>query len=92
MRSEINRCWRRPDFGPNPERLVVQYRLFLNRDGTVAQPPQLTSASGDNYMRAAAESASRAIYACQPYKLPPDKYNLWRDSVVTFTPQDSYGP
>lgn len=92
LRSQINRCWRRPDFGPNPERLVVRYRLFLNRDGTIAQPPQMASESGgDAYMRAAAESASRAIYACAPYRLPADKYNQWRDSTVTFTPRDPEG-
>jgi hypothetical protein len=90
LRSQINRCWRRPDFGPNPARLVVQFRLYLGRDGKVAQPPELVSQQGDSYMRAAADTARRAIYGCAPYQLPPDKYNLWRDSVVTFTPQDPY--
>jgi len=65
----------------------VSYELFLNRDGSVAQPPQLTAdsaaaAAGDPYMRAAAEAARRAIYTCAPYTLPADRYNQWHD--VTF--------
>ena len=58
------RRWARP----TPSDLVVDFDLFLNPDGTVAQPPQLTGNSrmrpADPYTRAAAEAASRAIYQC----------------------------
>ncbi len=92
LQSEINRCWTRPDYGPHPERLLVRYELFLNRDGSVAQAPKLTSESaaavaGDPYMRAAADSGRRAIYQCAPYRLPADRYNVWRDIVFTFDPR-----
>jgi hypothetical protein len=92
LQSQINRCWRRPDYGPHPERLIVRFELFLNRDGSVAQAPQLTqdtaaAVASDPYMRAAADSGRRAIYECAPYRLPADKYNLWRDIVFTFDPR-----
>jgi hypothetical protein len=92
LQSQMYRCWTRPDYGPHPERLIVSYELFLNRDGSIAQAPQLTPESaaavaGDPYMRAAADAGRRAIYQCSPYRLPPDKYNVWRDIVFTFGPR-----
>jgi len=92
LQSMLSRCWH-PDEGvPHPERLIVKYRLFLNRDGTIAQPPQLmpesaAAASSDPRMAAAAGWARRAIYECQPYKLPPNRYADWRDIVFTFDPR-----
>ena len=49
------------------DELMVDFDLFLNPDGSVAQPPQLAAnsaaaAAGDPYTRAAAEAARRAIY------------------------------
>jgi len=96
LKSEIYRCWSPPIGSPHPERLIVQYELFLRRDGSVAQPPQLApdsaaAAARDPYMRAAADAARRAIYACAPYNLPADRYDVWRDVVFTFFPADVLG-
>ncbi|MDE2133401.1 MAG: hypothetical protein KGM97_06345 [Alphaproteobacteria bacterium] len=93
LQSEIYRCWSPPVGAPHPEKLIVAYELFLNRDGSVAQPPQLTAdsssaAAGDPYMRAAAEAARRAIYTCAPYKLPAERYNQWHDVTFVFDPRD----
>jgi hypothetical protein len=96
LQSEIYRCWSPPVGAPHPERLIVSYELFLNRDGTVARPPQLTedssaAAANDPYMRASAEAARRAIYTCAPYKLPADRYNQWHDVTFVFDPRDMMG-
>ena len=96
LQNEINPCWSRPEGSPHPERLIVQYELFLNRDGAIAQAPQLTSESAaaaarDPYMAAAASAARRAIYTCAPYRLPPDRYTQWRDIVFTFDPRAPAG-
>jgi hypothetical protein len=32
----------------------------------------------------------RAVYQCQPYTLPSDKYALWRDMILNFDPSDMY--
>lgn len=92
LQSEIYRCWSPPVGSPHPERLIVRYELFLNRDGSVAQPPQLTAesasaAASDPYMAAAAGAARRAIYTCAPYRLPPDRYPQWRNVIFTFDPR-----
>lgn len=90
--SEIYRCWSPPTGTPHPERLIVKYEVFLNRDGTVAQPPQLapesaSAVAGDPYMAAAAGAARRAIYTCSPYQLPADKYAQWRNFTFNFDPR-----
>jgi hypothetical protein len=41
-------------------------------------------------MRAAVDAAQRAIYTCQPYKLPPDTYNEWRDITIDFDPRKMF--
>jgi len=84
LRSQIAQCWSPPVGAPHAEELVVDFDLFLNPDGSVAQPPQLIASSAaqaasDPYTRAAAEAASRAIYECGPYKLPADRYSQWRE-------------
>jgi hypothetical protein len=96
LQSEIYKCWSPPVGVPHPENLIVSYELFLNRDGSVAQPPQLTAdsaaaAASNPYMRAAAEAARRAIYTCAPYQLPADRYNQWHDVAFTFHPRDMMG-
>jgi outer membrane biosynthesis protein TonB len=92
LQSLIYRCWSPPVGSPHPERLIVRYELFLNRDGSVARAPQLTPESAaavasDPYMAAAAGAARRAIYTCAPYRLPADKYVYWRDVIFTFDPR-----
>jgi hypothetical protein len=96
LQSEIYRCWSPPVGAPHPEKLIVSFDLYLNRDGSVAQQPQLTADSGaaaasDPYMRAAAEAARRAIYTCAPYKLPADRYNQWHAVTFIFDPRTLMG-
>jgi len=96
LKSQIAQCWSPPVGAPHPEQMIVTYELFLNADGSVAQPPQLAAdsaaaASRDPFMRAAAEAARRAIYTCAPYKLPANRYGQWRDIEFEFNPRDMLG-
>lgn len=91
LKSQIYRCWSPPVGSPDARDLVVDYAVRLNPDGTVASA-QLTAStlarSGNPYTRAAAEAASRAIYQCQPYRLPADRYNVWREiNPLRFDPR-----
>lgn len=96
LRNQIAQCWSPPVGAPHPDQLIVSFELYLNPDGSVAQPPQLAgssvaAASGDPFMRAAAEAARRAIYTCAPYRLPADRYNQWRDITLNFDPRQMVG-
>lgn len=83
LQSQIYRCWSPPIGAPNADDLIVEYDLRLNQDGTVGAlsllPGSAAAASGNSYTRAAAEAASRAIYQCAPYRLPADRYQMWRE-------------
>ncbi len=92
LRSQIERCWSPPVGAPHPERLVVSFDLFLNPDGSVAQPPQSLDNSDDPYFRAAKEAAVRAIYTCAPYKLPGERYAQWKEiKPFIFDPRQMLG-
>lgn len=96
LRNQIAQCWSPPVGAPHPEDMIVSYELFLNPDGSVAQPPQLAAqsqaaAAGNPFLRAAAEAGRRAIYTCAPYKLPADRYNQWRDITLVFDPRHMIG-
>jgi hypothetical protein len=96
--SQIRECWNVPVGAPTPEKLIVQVRVFLARDGSLAQPPSLepstrAAAASNPYMRTAAEAALRAVNVCEPYKLlPADRYDAWREIVMTFDPSRMIGP
>jgi|HubBroStandDraft_5_1064220.scaffolds.fasta_scaffold08858_3 hypothetical protein len=84
LHSQIVACWSPPPAAPRPEQYAVDFVLRLNPNGTIAQPPQfvdavLRAAPHDPAVRAAADAARRALYACAPYKLPGDLYGEWRE-------------
>ena len=91
LNKQIMKCWS-PSAAfkdaTRPEQLIVQYEIALNLDGSIAQPPQLSAnpslAAGDPVARAAAEAARRAIWACAPYTMPPNRYEQWREVVLSF--------
>ncbi|HEV2561305.1 MAG TPA: hypothetical protein VGT78_04125 [Rhizomicrobium sp.] len=97
LRNQIAQCWSPPIGAPHPEQLVVVFDLFLNSDGSVAQPPQLAAdsaaaAASDPYVRAAVEAARRAIFTCAPYKLPANRYSQWREiNPFIFDPRQMAG-
>lgn len=96
LRGQIYKCWSPPTGAPNAQDLIVDYDLALNPDGTVGRlqmtPGTAAAAAGSSYTRAAAEAASRAIYQCQPYRLPADRYNLWREiNPLRFDPRQMMG-
>jgi outer membrane biosynthesis protein TonB len=90
--AQMRECWNVPVGAPNPEQLIVQVRVFLAPDGSLAQAPVLEPATkaaeaSNPYIRTAAEAALRAINVCEPYKnLPPERYATWREIVMIFDP------
>jgi hypothetical protein len=95
LRNQIAQCWSPPVGAPDSRELVVDFDLFLNPDGSIAQPPQLignSATASSPYARAAAEAARRAIYTCAPYKLPADRYSQWREiNPFHFDPRGMMG-
>ncbi len=92
IREQISRCWNIPAGARDAKDLVVEIRVVVLPDGTVQQATIVDQgrAAADPFFRAAAESARRAFFnpLCRPLRLPPDKYDLWKDMVVDFSPKD----
>jgi len=90
LRSRIAQCWSPPPGGLGAGQIVVKLRLKLNEDGTLVGYPTVANSGSSPFFQAAADSAVRAVYQCQPYSLPSDKYALWRDMILNFDPSEMY--
>jgi outer membrane biosynthesis protein TonB len=91
VRQQIARCWNVPAGARDAKDLVVEVKVAVDPDGTVRQATIVDQGRlGDPFYRAAAESARRAFFnpLCRPLHLPPDKYAIWKDLVVDFSPKD----
>jgi outer membrane biosynthesis protein TonB len=92
LRTQMYQCWSPPIGSPNPEELIVEVNVYLAPNGGLARAPQLSAASraaaaGNPFMRAAAESALRAVNICAPYRnLPADQYGQWNEVRIIFDP------
>jgi outer membrane biosynthesis protein TonB len=91
LRAKIAQCWSPPPGGLGAEHIVVRIRLQLNEDGSLVGYPSVENSGGSRFFQAAADSAVRAVYQCQPYTLPADKYSVWRDLILNFDPSQMYG-
>ena len=91
VRHQIARCWNIPAGARDASDLVVEIRVAVDSDGTVRQATIVDQRRlSDPFYRAAAESARRAFFnpLCRPLHLPPEKYAIWKDLVVDFSPKD----
>ncbi|HJU16516.1 MAG TPA: energy transducer TonB, partial [Stellaceae bacterium] len=92
IRQQIERCWNIPEGARDAKDLVIEIRVFVDPDGDVREAIVLDKGrmAGDPVFRAAADSARRALFnpACRPLRLPPDKYESWKEFVVNFNPRD----
>ena len=92
LRHQLARCWSIQVGARYAENLVVEVKLVMNPDRTVRNATILDRHryNRDSFFKAAADSALRAIRSplCTPLDLPPEKYDMWKDIVVTFDPRE----
>ncbi|GLQ33780.1 cell envelope integrity/translocation protein TolA [Amylibacter marinus] len=86
----IQQCWNVPVGLKNDGDNVVTMKINLNREGRLeGEPtrvsPQSGSAAG---ILQAYEAARRALIRCQPYNLPDEKYETWREIEIVFNPRN----
>lgn len=94
VRQQIARCWNLPAGAKDAENLIIEIKVFMNPDGTVnsADIKDKKRVGRDGFYRSAAESALRAVLnrRCQPFKLPPEKYNRWKTMTLVFNPKEMF--
>jgi outer membrane biosynthesis protein TonB len=93
FRAQMRRCWSPPAGAREAENLVVLVRLSLTPAGMISAGPVVANRRqlGDPFFRAAAESVLRAILRCQPFSMPVEKYQAWRNIELTFDPRRMLG-
>lgn len=88
LRLQIRQCWRVPAGALAADDLIVRIRVGLHPDGSISNGPRVVNRArlDDRYFRAAAESVLRAIRRCQPFQMPAEKYQNWRELELNFDP------
>lgn len=92
IRSQIAPCWNPPSGGADVQAMTAVLRIRLNKDGSVAAPPEFvgqTGATAGNqaYARAFVETARRAVLRCAPLTLPADMFGYWQEFELNFDPR-----
>lgn len=94
MRAAVSRCWNASAIigAPEPEKLIVEIDIDLNRDGSLAGTPRVVNAleinlSGNRFWKVAEQNAIRAVQACAPYDFfDPARYQEWKAFTLNFDP------
>ncbi len=93
--GRLRACWNLDPGAMGIENMIIEVRVFLNRDGTVRDTKVLDTSryNSDKFYRSVADSARRAVYVCAPYsifsKRYADKYDLWKTMKLRFNPFDA---
>jgi outer membrane biosynthesis protein TonB len=92
IRQQFMQCWNVPAGARNAHELRVVLQVKLESDGTVTSVELAQDRARyytDNFFRAAADSAMRAVNRCSPLKnLPTGKYETWKFLEISFDPKD----
>jgi outer membrane biosynthesis protein TonB len=93
IQEQLRNCWRLDPGARDARDLVIEIRVELNPDGSVRRSSviDVIRMVQDGYFRSAAENAMRAIQKCSPFRLPPNKYAIWRDLTLRFNPREMFG-
>ncbi|KAB7648460.1 hypothetical protein [Polymorphobacter fuscus] len=92
IQSQVAPCWNPPIGGADVRKMTVVIRADYGRDGRVIGTPTVASQTGrtaanDDYARAFAETARRAVLRCSPLTLPANLYDLWKSVEINFDPE-----
>jgi colicin import membrane protein len=90
IRQCVQSKWNVLSGGESAQSVQIKMHLRFNPDGTLAAPPQITNPQSSPYFLAVSDSALRAVQACEPYSLPPAKYDAWKEIIMTFDPRDMF--
>ncbi|MDP6109208.1 MAG: energy transducer TonB [Rhodospirillales bacterium] len=92
IKRQLEPCWNLPAGAKSAGDMVIEIKVSVNPDGKVRTADLINAGriNSDSFYRASAESALRAVNnpRCNHLKLPPDKYNVWKDLTLTFNPRD----
>jgi len=69
--------------GSNAYDLQVKVHFKLDKNGNIIGTPDFTPSGGEEKDRQViASQAQTALGLCAPFKLPPDKYDQWKEVII----------
>lgn len=88
IKSQIFGCWSIPMGLPYSEDLVVNIKVDFRLDGSVEKTEILNKENINQenkaYFKVLADSALRAIKLCEPFRVPNNGYERWKEIVLNF--------
>ena len=92
IRQQIEPCWSPPVGAAGAEDLAVTILIQVDQQGFVrrAQVVDAPAMALNSYVQAAADAARRAVLnpRCQPFRLPQNRYDLWKEIRFNFDPRE----
>lgn len=90
MKAQMAKCWSVPVGAAGAHKLIIAVRIALSPEGRLLTRPEILNDPGSSnpFFRTAAESALRAIRRCQPFQMPEEKYESWKNIVLVFNPEE----
>jgi hypothetical protein len=87
--QQVLRCWSPPTSAQGGKGIVVRLNIRLSIDGrlTAMPTPAERLDMSDTDVKVWLLAATKAVYACAPYKLPAERYSLWKEIVIVFDPR-----
>ena len=94
FRVAVEACWNIGSLSSEASRTKVSVQFDMTPDGRVESSSlRMIGHEGgsDAAAKQAYEAARRAILRCQKdgYKLPAEKYNRWKETIIDFNPSGS---
>ncbi|HMF68697.1 MAG TPA: hypothetical protein VK602_13945 [Phyllobacterium sp.] len=85
IQRSIQSNWARPEDSSAYPNFIVTVKFHLNRKGEIEGSPVITASGASPAMQGVAiASVRRSVLRAAPYKLPPEKYENWKDVEVVF--------
>jgi hypothetical protein len=95
LKARLYQCWSPPVAVREAGALVVEVRISLLPDGSLAGQPVIMRIGqvSNPLSQVAAEAAIRAVVQCAPFGdiLRPEKYALWSEIEFIFDPREMLG-
>ena len=94
LRKQLEGCWNPPVGAKDADKMTVDIFMVINQDRTLqsARIVDETRYNNDTFFQAMADSAMRAVRNpnCSPFDVPPDKYESWKNTTITFDPSQMF--
>jgi hypothetical protein len=89
LRDQFSECWNVDAGMLGLQEIVVEMRVQLDGQGNVRNMMPAGNMPNDPRVRSVFESARRALLspACNPLRLPPEKYEAVMQSIFRFSPR-----